>query len=62
MIISDKQREAYARLKKEGEIYGEGTVTQSKLNNELYFKLSEEAKIVAIAEDGSVTTHHSSNE
>ena len=59
MIITDKQRESYLRLKEEGEIYGEGTLTQSKLNNELYFKLSKEAKTVAIAKDGSVTIHHS---
>ena len=62
MVISDKQREAYARLKTEGEIYGAGTVTQSKLNNEIYFKLSEEAKIIAIAKDGSVTIHHGNKE
>ena len=62
MIISDKQRESYTRLKREGEIYGEGTVTQSKLNNEIYFKLSKEAKIVAIAKDGSVTIHHGNKE
>jgi len=61
MAISDQQFSIINRMRDLGDFDGCDTVTQSKVNGEVYVRWPEKngsIKTIAIAQCGTVTVHH----